>query len=200
MNIKPKKNLNPVGYLEVWKMYPDGTRELHWEDNNVITSGLGVGIAHLFSGSGSNSIIDYQLLNFQVGVSGNEDDFGASTFQLSSPLSTAEYQSTGSELIIEEFTPIENGSLATDLSAFGRILYTNIHKVTKTSVRFTLVIDRYSCNDLDPTTLELNEIGLFMRNPRGLDPPSPILVAYRPFTAIRKSTSFSLVFRWTLQF
>jgi len=196
---KGSKVLSPTGYLEVWKVYPDGERELYWEDNNVITSGLGVGLAHLFSGSGSNNIVDYQILNFQVGTSGNESNFGASTFELSGPLTLAEYQTVGSELLIEDFNPIANGVVDGTTRSFPRILYTNIHKVNPTCVRFTLVIDRYSANDISPTTLELNEIGLFMRNPRGLTPPSPILVAYRPHTGIRKTSAFSLVYRWSIQ-
>jgi hypothetical protein len=39
-----------------------------------------------------------------------------------------------------------------------------------------------------------------MRNPTGVTPASPILVAYRPFTSLMKTSTFALLFKWTLQF
>ena len=36
------------GNLEVWKVYDDGSEELHFSEHNVITSGMGVGLAHMF--------------------------------------------------------------------------------------------------------------------------------------------------------
>ena len=35
----------PTGHLEVWKIYDDETEELHFEEQNVITSGMGIGLA-----------------------------------------------------------------------------------------------------------------------------------------------------------
>ena len=59
-------------------------------------------------------------------------------------------------------------------------------------------------NDLkdseDTNDVYLNEIGLFMRNPTGALPVNPILVAYRNFSNIYKTSDFSLIFRWTLNF
>lgn len=188
--------LNLKGNLEVWKVFPDGTKELHWEDHNVITSGMGVGLSHFFALSGGSDISDFQVLNFQVGVSGDSSDYGVSTFKLTEPLSSVDQYGVDSSLALEQFRPIENGSLAASNKVFPRIRFSNIHRINKTAVRFTLVLD----NDAANIEKELSEIGLFMRNPRGLDPESPILVAYRPFTAIKKTRSFSLVFLWTLQF
>jgi hypothetical protein len=78
---------NPTGHLEVWKVYRDGTKELHWTDHNVITSGMGIGLAQLYSASGSDSILDYQILNFQVGTSGDTTNYGVSSYKLQGPLS-----------------------------------------------------------------------------------------------------------------
>lgn len=194
--MKKGDRLQPTGQLEVWKVYPDGGRELHWSDHNVITSGMGVGLSHFFALSGGESIIDYQILNFQVGTSGDSSDYGVSTYKLNSPLSSTAQYGSSSPLLIEELTPVENGSLAASTKLFPRIRFSNIHRVNKTAVRFTLVLDDNTANVADP----ISEIGLFMRNPRGLATPSPILAAYRPFTAIKKTSSFTLVFLWTLQF
>jgi len=185
----------PKGNLEIWKVYPDGTKDLHWADHNVITSGMGVGLAYLYSASGSNSIVDYQILNFQVGVSGDINDYGVSTYKLESPLGGTAAYGVKSFVTEEELQPIQNGSLASS-ETFVRIPYSNIHKVSKTAVRYTLVLDERTANSDE----ELNEIGLFMRNPTGGASPNPILVAYRPFLPIKKTSFFTLIFLWTLQF
>ena len=35
----------PHGHLEVWKHFPDGSKELHYKDDNVICSGMGATLA-----------------------------------------------------------------------------------------------------------------------------------------------------------
>ena len=188
--------LNLKGNLEIWKVYDNGEKELHWSDHNVITSGMGVGFSHFFSLSGGASIIDYQILNFQVGVSGDANNYGVSSYKLNEPLSSVAEYGPQANLLVEPFIPIENGTLASTTKYFPRIRFSNIHRVNKTAVRYSLVLDKHVAN----VDQEINEIGLFMRNPRGLATAAPILVAYRPFTAIKKTSSFSLVFLWTLQF
>jgi len=184
----------PTGHLEVWKVYPDGTKELHWGDHNVITSGMGVGLSNLFAVSGGESIVDYQIVNFQVGVSGDTNDYGVSSYKLQSPLGGVKPYGVKSFVTVDDLSPIQNGTV-TSSESFVRIPYSNIHKVSKTAVRYTLVLDDNTANEKD-----INEVGLYMRNPAGLSPPSPILVAYRPFEAIKKTQYFTLVFLWTLQF
>ena len=189
------KELKPKGHVEIWKVYEDThEKELVWEEHNVITSGMGVALSHLFSASGSNSILGYQILNFACGSGGDVTNYGPSSFVLNKPFSQVDY-GTNAGLVIESMNPIENGSVGPSRD-FPRIKFSNIHKVTPTTARFTLV--------LDPNTLnvdeDIDEIGLYMRNPRGFDPPSPILVAYRPFPGIRKTSAFSLIFVWTIQF
>jgi len=193
--MKNNKSLNPVGHLQIFKLYENGDEELVFDENNVITSGMGVGFAHLFSASGASSITEYQILNFLVGSGGDYGDYGVSSFKLQLPILVADGWGDNTTLVTETLTPIEDGSLAGASLPFARIRFSNIHKVTTTSVRYTLVVDRSALD-----TKIINEIGLYMRNPKGLDPPAPILVAYRPFTDIVKTSDFSLIFRWTLQF
>ena len=189
------KELNPVGHLQIFKLYENGEEELVFEENNVITSGMGVGFSHLFSASGGLIITDYQILNFLIGSAGDYNDYGTSTYKLQSPVLAPNDWGSDTGLALEEYYTIESGVKTGSLLPLARIRFSNIHKVTSTSVRYTLVLDR---NTLD--TAAINEIGLYMRNPRGLAPPSPILVAYRPFTNIVKTSDFSLIFRWTIQF
>lgn len=186
---------NPTGHLEIWKVYPDGEKELHWTDHNVITSGMGVGLAHLYSARGSAKITDYQIINWQVGTGGDTEDYGVSTFKLNAPLAGNAPYGVKSFMTIDSLQPIENGAVVA-AKKFPRIPFTNIDKVSKTAVRFTLVLDNKSGN----SDQELDEIGLFMRNPTGSASPHPILVAYRPFIPIKKTQFFTLIFLWTLQF
>ena len=180
------EKFQPKGYLEVIKIYDDGSEETHFSENNVITSGMGVGLSHLFAGSGGGTINDFQILNFQVGT-GGLDRFGTSSFKLNTPLGSAAYLSTGSEALVESLKPIQNGAIKGSNESFLRNPFSNIQKL----------LDRYTANSMSN---DLDEIGLYMRNPRGITPPSPILVAYRPFTGLKKTSNFALLFKWTINF
>ena len=188
--------MNPTGHLQIFKVYEDGGEELYFDENNVITSGMGVGLSHLFAGSGSDNIVDYQIRYFLVG-SGVTDatDYSASTYMLKAGVSSAANWGADTQLSIESLYPIQDAVIQAATIPLARIRFSNIHKVTNTSVRYTLVLDRNTLNGK-----YLNEVGLFMRNPRGTVAVNPILVAYRPFTEITKTSDFSLIFRWTLQF
>jgi len=191
--------LKPVGHLQIFKLYEDGTEELHFDEQNVITSGMGVGLAHLFAVSGGSTISDFQILNFGVGTGGTlgENAYGYWTYKLATPLTQAQISTSGSEVLVEELYPIENGQVGASTKALIRIPYSNIQKVRPTTIRFNLILDRNTANNL---STNIDEVGLFMRNPRGLNTPSPILVAYRPFTGLKKTSTFSLIFKWTITF
>jgi len=200
---------NPKGHLEIWKVYEDGSKDLHWSEQNVITSGMGVGLASLFAASGSSNIKDYQIGYFQVGVSGDLNNYGSSSYELSSPLASSvnygvllspagEKDSSSIAFTdVVDLHPLKNGSVAVGTEPFVKIRYSNIHRISKNSVRFTLVMAPRSGIAVEES---LNEVGLFMRNPLGSSEDNPILVAYRPFTAIKKTSAFTLVFLWTIQF
>ncbi len=191
--------LKPKGFLEVYKVYDDGTEELHFSENNVITSGMGVGLSHLFAASGGKRVSDFQVVNFQVGASGRDSNYGTSSYGLTGPLSKDQYLSTGSEVLVETMYPIKSGEIhASNFESFIRIPFSNIEKVSNTSVRFNLILDKFTATQLN--NLKLSEVGLFMRNPRGNNNPNPILVAYRPFTGLKKTSTFALLFKWTINF
>ena len=203
----------PKGYLEIWKVYEDGSKDLHWSEKNVITSGMGVGLSMMFAASGSSNIKDYQIGYFQVGTSGDLYNYAPETFELSGPLASSvdygvllspqpygEDPSKENDAIfftdVVDLYPLKNGSVSITQEPFVKIRYSNVHRVTKNSVRYTLVLSPRSVTRSDP----LSEVGLFMRNPLGNSEDSPILVAYRPFTPIKKTSDFTLVFLWTIQF
>jgi len=188
------------GHLTIIKQYTDGQEEVVFDDHNIIVSGMGVGLTYMFTGSGSNSVLDYQIDRFQVGVSGAAVNEVSSTYQLSGPCTEAEY-GAGSNLFIEAKNQITNTTL-TSLAA-AHIPANKITRIGDSSVRYTLVVDEEACNGIerDGDDMSINEVGLLMKNPTGnISADRPLLVAYRTFSDIVKTSDFSLIFRWTINF
>tara|TARA_R110000824_G_scaffold115717_1_gene266877 strand:- start:388 stop:555 length:168 start_codon:yes stop_codon:yes gene_type:complete len=52
----------------------------------------------------------------------------------------------------------------------------------------------------DGNPAALNEIGLFIKNPKASATETSVLAAYRYFSNIIKTSDFGLVFRWTISF
>ena len=224
--MKNKDILQPTGHIEIWKVYPDGKEVLHFDEDNTITSGMGVGIGMLYAGSGSSNVTDFQIRYFQVGVGGGSTKlatYGTSESVLVSALgqanpaapggdadhgstSGADYSSTNSSVLVDfhqlmasDGQPLLNSEgLGTGATpwVFGVIPDNSIKRADTNSVTYILYLDQGACNIPAP----LNEVGLFMQNPLGLTPERSQLVAYRPFTDITKTADFSLVFKWTLNF
>ena len=83
------------GHLTVHKVV-DGQEELVYDEDNVIVSGFGWALAHLYGRVGSDTITDYQIDRVKLGVSGNLGLQVSTTTDLSGPLSSqAEYVGTG---------------------------------------------------------------------------------------------------------
>jgi hypothetical protein len=202
------EELGITGHLTIIKQFNDGKEEVVFDDHNIIVSGMGVGLSYLFTGSGSQNILDFQLDRFQIGVSGQATSVDAninqvsSTFALSGPLAIGQY-GTNSNLYIEEASQIKNGVTFAN-QPFALIPASKITRINDSSVRYTLVVGEEAANglkDAQDFDLSLNEIGLFMKNPVGsTDPNVSILTAYRSFSNIVKTNDFSLIFRWTINF
>jgi len=206
------EDLKITGHLQIAKIYNSGNEEIVYDDHNVIVSGMSVGLSYLFTLSGSNTITDYQLDRFQLGVSAPPTGgVVSSIYQLSGNLSSfEEYGGAAAGLILVSSTQIKNGAAPagpTGEEAFAYIPFSNITRIDDSSVRYTIIIDKDSCNNITrpagtagTVDRALNEIGLFMKNPRGNPSTQSILVAYRQFTDIIKTSDFALVFRWTINF
>ena len=188
------------GHLTIIKQYTDGEEEVVFDDHNIIVSGMGVGLTYMFTGSGSNSVLDYQIDRFQIGVSGPPTGGEVSSiYQLSGAITAAEY-GAGSNLFIAERDQITQNT--TTATAAALIPANKRTKIGDSSVRYTLVVDEEACNgitrDGPGNAGAINEVGLLMKNPTGNAADRPILVAYRTFSDIIKTSDFSLIFRWTL--
>lgn len=193
------------GHLTIIKKFNDGQEEILLDDHNIIVSGMGVGLAYMFTGSGSNTVLDYQVDRFQLGVSGRATSVADTVLEVSSTYSLSgalgDDYGAGSNLFIQKRTQIKNGSDATN-QYFALVPANKVTKIGDSSVRYTLVVDEEACNGITGTDgdLSLNEVGLFMKNITGNATEKPILVAYRTFSNILKTSDFSLIFRWTLNF
>lgn len=194
------EDLGINGHLTITKVNRDGSEELIFDDHNIIVSGMGVGLSILFAGLGSNKITDYHLDRVQFGVSGNASLETSTTYQLSGALSSlAEYGPTADQNVVTS-NQLANGATLSN-KVFIKIPRSKVTRINDNSVRYTIVLDEDSCNYTGiRNSRPLNEIGLFMKNPRAQTPEESLLVAYRYFNDILKSEDFSLVFRWTINF
>lgn len=191
------------GHLTVHKVV-DGQEELVYDEDNVIVSGFGWALAHLYGRVGSNTITDYQVDRIKLGVSGNTDLQISSTTDLSGALSSqTEYLGTGdSNLEVVSGYRWANDIATTTGEWYAKIPFNKVTKVDDRTVRYTIFVDEDSCNNLsrDGADANLNEIGLFIKNPKANATETSVLAAYRYFSNIRKTDNFALVFRWTITF
>jgi len=185
------EELGASGYLEIWKEYEDGQRELVHSDHNTIVSGMGVGLSFLFGGTGSDTIADFQIKYFEVGEDAHLD-YGLSTYTLGDELTRSQYNT--SSLAILNLPQIKDGTLVSeDMIVIAQQM---IRRVAINSVQYTIALDTGTANNIT-----INEVGLLMKNPTGnVGEDNPILVAYKTFGNITKKEEFSLIFKWTLSF
>jgi len=200
------EDLGITGHLQIAKAHKDGSEEIVFDDHNIIVSGMGLGFAHLFSLSGPGSILEYQIDRFQVGVSGSAAREVVSTASLLEPLSSlSEYGDQARVLIVSGYQ-MTNLTTVIGPKWFGYIPSHKVSRVGANSVRYTLTLDADAANDISRNGVDtpLNEVGLFMKNPLGdrfgVGADTSVLVAYRTFSPIAKTSDFALIFRWTLNF
>tara|TARA_R110000765_G_scaffold311742_2_gene404918 strand:- start:273 stop:857 length:585 start_codon:yes stop_codon:yes gene_type:complete len=190
------ENYSPVGHLEVWKQFPDGTSELHYEDKNVICSGMGANLSEMFDAPPNTNVEEYQLTYFKIGTGGSEGLQVSTTNDLAAPLTQAQY---GNGLIdVDVHNLVANGAVVTTAggkTTFAVIPHAYIKRITDTKCMWQLVIDEQSANGHT-----LDEVGLYCKNPYRTTPEGSLLCAYRYFTPIAKTDSFILVVRWTIDF
>jgi len=203
--MRNNESFDPSGHLEIYKIFQDGTEECVFDEANTITSGMGVGLGLLYAGSGSQTMTDFQIRYFQLGTSGNSvvDTYGVSQFSLVSAFGQVNSNDYGVNttlpIVAHDLMNWNGTSKATDPGPtewlFVAISDNAIKRVDLNSVTYILYADRQTCNDQI-----VNEIGLFMQNPLNVSPKRSNMVAYRPFINITKTSDFSLLFKWTLNF
>lgn len=184
-------NSAPRGHLEILKLYPDGREEVHFSEQNVITSGMGHTLLKAFSNTGLTNISGYQIVYFQLGISGDAGLQVSGTGELSSALSESDYDAANFQLSIHD---LSSGAGAVN-QPFGVIPFAYIKKISPSRVMYQIFVGEDACGGQP-----LNEVGLFSRNPDGSSTDGSYLCAYRYFPTLVKQDSFSVLFRWTIEF
>lgn len=200
------EDLEVDGHLQIVKLYDGGKEEIVFDDHNIIVSGMGVGLAYLFSLEGPSNILEYQIDRFQIGVGGTTSLEETSTNSLGAQLSSlAEYGENAMLYVVSGYHAYSPSVQRTNIPEwFGYIPQHKVSRVGDSSVRYTITIDKDAANDLAATRTGepgINEIGLFMKSPMGKTGNGTdvsMLVAYRQFNKIIKTEDFALVFKWTI--
>jgi len=209
------------GHVTICKVHADGTQEVVLDKANMITKGLGSSSIDILKGKGSSYVEDFTPTYFQVGTSTIDvnkfaSDTSAYFYHLSSPLHWSGYGEDSDLYIDKKYRGFyasseDGGSTYTELFGTSAILSSTIfsgsdeyfvrvkeREITKyllNTIESEIVLDENSANGLD-----LTEVGLFCKNPRGFREDSPLLIAYRNFAPVTKSSEYSLVIHWTIGF
>jgi hypothetical protein len=179
------------GHLEVLKVHEDGTEEVHFSEQNVITSGMGHTLLKAFNAQGDESIEDFQIRYFQLGFGGLASRQVSGTGDLGYAFDRSAYSVVNFDLVEHDLssgTPVSG-------SVFGVIPIPFITKISDTKVMYQVVLGSEAC-----VGRTINEIGLFSKNPDQAAVNGSYLCAYRYFTALNKTNSISVIFRWTIEF
>ena len=184
--------VNIEGYLTIKKSTFDG-EEVLYSDYNTIVSGMGLGMAELFSSE--NDIDKFLTQNFQLGVSGTSSLEDISTQELGKALSSLEEYGYNDETLKYILKNQYKYSKVFPDTVFGVIPLSNIFAISDGVIRHKIVIDNEDANDIS-----INEIGLFMKNPLATTPDTAVLVAYKTFPTITKTEDYSIIFEWDIDF
>ena len=191
----------PHGHLEVWKHFPDGSKELHYKDDNVICSGMGATLAEMFDANPDIDVENFQIPYFRCGSGGTPAYQVSTTSDMQTAFDRTQYGTGNLDMSVHNL--IANGAQVVS-QPFGVIPYGYIKRVTPTKCMWQIVLDEQTLNVGDATALYpegyINEIGLYSKNPYVEATDASMLCAYRYFKKIYKTDAFILVFRWTIEF
>jgi len=212
------------GHITVCKVYKDGTQEVVLDRANLVTAGLGSAFIDLQTNTGSDYPDDYCPYYFQVGT----DTIGYDTtparqasstfYQLSAPFDWSDYGEDTDLIIQQRYRGFNASTMSTarpltytellntsaPLSSiifsgsdeyFAKIKEGRVSRFFMDSFESEIVLDERTANGKSIT-----ELGLFAKNPKGFKDDSPLLMAYRSFAAVGKTSEFSLVIHWSIGF
>jgi hypothetical protein len=215
------------GHVTICKIYSDGTEEIVLDRANLTTVGLGYGLCDIIQGAGSQFTSDYAPYYFQLGTSTIDYDIedlvevatSSHFYQVSAPFDWTDYGSDTELNITKQYRGLVASCTDTDVTSpvcsallftsallsstiysgvdeyFATVNPESISKVFLDAFEIEIILDENTANGKDIT-----EIGLFSKNPKGLSQDSPLLMAYRKFTALAKTADFSVSIRWSIGF
>jgi len=196
------------GYLEVYKLFKDGSKELHYSDHNVICSGMGLTLSNAFAAKPEVDVSSFQANWMQLGVGASTVAIRAnetvSTSARADCLSSVPANLYGSEntigLVTSSMSYMTSGG-TTATAGFVQLPHAFVHRVSDRKVMWRLVLNDSACNIPDGVMGgALCEIALFSNNPTEQAIPVLYMIAYRTFANLIKTSDFSLDFRWTIEF
>ena len=212
------------GHITICKVYSDGTKEVVLDKSNLVTAGLGSSFLDIQRGAGSRHSSDYTPHYFQVGTdeiiwSGVVRPASSTFYQLSSPLEWSDYGDDTDLIIVQRYRgfnasvspQVDSGNTYHELlnttaslssiifsgadQYFSQIKEGRTTKYFMDSFESEIVLDENTANGNS-----ISEVGLFAKNPKGFQEDSPLLMAYKSFTAIPKTKDFSIVMHWSIGF
>jgi hypothetical protein len=208
------------GHVTVCKVYKDGTQETVLDRANLITAGLGSSFLDIQQDAGSTYSDDYAPAYFQLGTDTIDyhTAWDTSTFfyQVCAPFGWSDYGEDTDLDIVERYrgfnaSTVDGGASYTELletsaplsaitfsgedQYFAKITEAKVSKIFMDSFEAQIVLDENTANGK-----AITEVGLFARNPKGYYEDSPLLMAYRSFAALNKTSEFSLIINWTIGF
>jgi hypothetical protein len=208
------------GHITICKVYSDGTEDTIVDRANLVTAGLGSSFIDIQRGGGSLNTDSYSPYYFQVGTSSMDYDPAVTTssyfYHLSTPFSWDDYGDDTDFIVESKYRGFnastdDGGSTYTELlftsavlssiafsgtdEYFSKIKEGRLSKFFMDSFESEIVLDEKTGNGK-----EISEIGLFAKNPKGFKEDSPLLMAYRSFTPVTKTSEFSLVVHWSVGF
>ena len=106
----------PHGHLEVWKHFPDGSKELHYKDDNVICSGMGATLAEMFDANPEVDVENFQIPYFRCGSGGAPAYQVSTTSDVVEAFNRAQYGTGNLDMSVHSL--IANGAKTTSLQLY----------------------------------------------------------------------------------
>tara|TARA_R110000765_G_scaffold137073_4_gene236499 strand:+ start:812 stop:1372 length:561 start_codon:yes stop_codon:yes gene_type:complete len=186
MNYKDK--IEPVGHLQIIKVNSDNSREVLLDDHNIVTVGMGRTLAAMFSHEDKTDSFDnFAIPYFQLGT--GSATMVSSLTSLVTPLTVAGYASE--DVTLSAVNVSDKSTTETMMAMHPAYIYLS----ASNKVTYSVTIDETTANELD-----IQEVGLWSKDPYLQTVPVAYLCAYRSFEAIPKRNSYTLIFNWTLEF
>lgn len=198
--------MKTVGELKITLEYKEGMTVSWHESINSISDGMGYGLTNLFSTKGAEDPTDFAISYFQLGQGSLSSYLPTQStnknfYSLASAFTTSDYGSSSTNTLLSLNQIGSSGGnfsspvgYTTSSTTFVEIDPDNKSTFYKGGFTTRLIVDNTTANGKS-----ISEAGLFMKNPDGdFGIDSPIMVSYKTFNPIQKTSDFRVIFDWNL--
>jgi hypothetical protein len=197
--------LSIKGKVSIFKIDSESKTKIY-EDNNIITKGMGYTLANLMSEQEDTKLENFQIRYFQIGtgkVDFSLEDAAVQSYfyELQSPLTYAAYGDNIDSEIKKNYSLVDT-AFTTGLNlikgsqqSFVEIPESRTTKFFTRSAKFRLFVEKNMANNN-----EILELGLFAKNPDSTyKQDNPVLVAYKAITSsITKNQDNQFLIEWSI--